>query len=121
MASDLCDECRQISIASLRSYSGFEHSTLLRNLHIGIPSECALCSAIDKVLPEYLAKDWTETIDRWKKRRVRFYVHPDQIGDLFVTVGCPPHENIWIGGRTLVSRSEDGVVRALRIFADRGM
>lgn len=121
MASNLCDECRRISIHALRSYMGFEHSSLLTNIDLGISSECALCSEIEKALHQYIVRERLDDNVRYERRYVRFYVHPDQIGDLFVTVGCPPEDIKWLGGRSLVSKSEGGLVRSFRIFADRGM
>lgn len=121
MTSNLCDECRRISIEALRSYKGFDHSSLLRNIDLGISSECALCSEIEKALDQHIARERLDDNVRYDRRDVRFYVHPDEIGDLFVTVGCPPEDIKWLGGRSLVSKSEGGVVRSFRIFAERGM
>jgi hypothetical protein len=120
MASNLCDECRRISIDALRSYRGFEHSSLLQNIDLGISSECALCSEIEKALHRDIARERLDDNVRYERRDVRFHVHPAQIGDLFVTVGCPPEYIVWLGGR-LVSKSEGGLVLSFRIFADRGM
>jgi hypothetical protein len=121
MANNLCDECQRISIDALRSYWGFEHSSLLRNIDFGISSECALCSEIEKDLPQYIVRERLNDNVRYKRRRVRFHVHPDQIDDLFVTVGCPPEDIIWTRGRRLDSKSGRVLVRSFRIFADRGM
>ena len=122
MASNLCDECRRISIDALRSYEGFEHSSLLKNIALGISSECALCSEIEKKdIPRHILREWLDNNVQYERRRVRSHVHPDQIGDLFVTLGCPPEDIEWVDGRSLVSKSERGVVLSFRIFADRGM
>jgi hypothetical protein len=53
------------------------------------------------------------------RREVRFHVHPEKIGDLFVTIGCDPHDLKWLGGRP-IPRTE-GIVRSLRVYADPGM
>ncbi|KAH7083079.1 heterokaryon incompatibility protein-domain-containing protein, partial [Paraphoma chrysanthemicola] len=99
---------------------GFEHSSLLQNIDLGRSSDCALCSEIEKVLHPDIVRERLDDNVRYERRDVRFYVHPDQIGDLFVTVGCPPKDIKWLGGRSLVSRSAGGLVRSFRIFADRG-
>ncbi|KAH6865560.1 heterokaryon incompatibility protein-domain-containing protein [Alternaria rosae] len=120
MANDLCDECQRISIDTLRSSSGFAHSSLLHNIDCGISSECALCSEIEKALPQHIARERLDDKVRYERPDVRFYVHPDQIGDLFVTVGCRPQDIRWLAGRSLVSKSKGGLVRSFRVFADRG-
>jgi hypothetical protein len=121
MASNLCDECQRISIDALRSYEGFEHSSLLQKRDLGISSECALCFEIGRTLAQDLVRKWLNDNVRYERRRVRFHVHPDQISYLFVTFGCPPKDLEWVDSSWLRSKSEGGMVLSFRIFADHGM